>query len=112
VSVIGRALAAAALDPSAADLIWRRSQQVQTRVPERGMKPGMKSICATLLAAAVLAEPLAAVAAQRRPAHQFPRHQSMAGRDRANYHHSGTRGRMGLGANPRSPEGPGNATFR
>ncbi len=76
------------------------------------MKPGLQSIFAVLIAAALMAEPFAAMAATRRPAHQFPRHHSMAGRDRTNYHHSGTRGRMGLGANPRSPEGPGNATFR
>jgi hypothetical protein len=27
---------------------------------------------------------------------------------RYHYHHSGTRGRLGRGANPRHPEGPGN----
>jgi hypothetical protein len=72
----------------------------------------MDRIWATIFVAALLLEPMAALAATRRPAHQFPRHHSMAGRDRAHYNHSGTRGRMGLGANPRSPEGPGNVTFR
>lgn len=33
---------------------------------------------------------------------------SAAGEDRARYDWSGTRGRMGLGANPMHPEGPGN----
>jgi hypothetical protein len=31
-----------------------------------------------------------------------------ATRPRYPYHHSGTRGRLGRGANPRHPEGPGN----
>ncbi|WP_026605746.1 hypothetical protein [Methylocapsa acidiphila] len=33
---------------------------------------------------------------------------SAAEQDRANYDWSGTRGRMGLGASPMHPEGPGN----
>lgn len=36
---------------------------------------------------------------------------SVAGWDRYRYDYSGTRGRMGLGANPMRPEGPGNFTF-
>lgn len=34
---------------------------------------------------------------------------SRADCDRRAYDYSGTRGRMGLGADPRHPEGPGNA---
>ncbi len=34
---------------------------------------------------------------------------SLSGCDRRDYDYSGTRGRMGLGANPAHPEGPGNA---
>lgn len=34
---------------------------------------------------------------------------SLADCDRRAYDYSGTRGRMGLGANPAHPEGPGNA---
>ncbi len=34
---------------------------------------------------------------------------SRADCDRRDYGYSGTRGRMGLGANPAHPEGPGNA---
>ena len=33
---------------------------------------------------------------------------SLQSQDRAAYHCSGTRGRMGLGASPLHPEGPGN----
>jgi hypothetical protein len=36
---------------------------------------------------------------------------SVAGWDRYRYDYSGTRGRMGLGADPMHPEGPGNSTF-
>lgn len=35
---------------------------------------------------------------------------SAAGQDRANYDWSGTRGRLGLGASPMHPEGPGNVS--
>ncbi len=35
---------------------------------------------------------------------------SAAAQDRANYDWSGTRGRMGLGASPMHPEGPGNVS--
>jgi hypothetical protein len=72
----------------------------------------MKRCAAALFAGLLLlAAPLLAAALTRRPPHQFPRHHSMAGRDRANFHHSGTRGRVGLGANPHRPEGPGNVSF-
>lgn len=40
------------------------------------------------------------------------RHATMSQQDRASYRQSGTRGRMGLGANPRNPEGPGNVGTR
>lgn len=36
---------------------------------------------------------------------------SAQSQDRAAYDCSGTRGRMGLGASPMHPEGPGNVTF-
>jgi hypothetical protein len=36
---------------------------------------------------------------------------SLQSQDRAAYDCSGTRGRMGLGASPFHPEGPGNPTF-
>ncbi len=36
---------------------------------------------------------------------------SLQSQDRAAYDCSGTRGRMGLGASPFHPEGPGNTTF-
>lgn len=42
------------------------------------------------------------------PIMQPPCH-SRADCDRRDYDYSGTRGRMGLGANPAHPEGPGNA---
>ncbi|MHB8885527.1 MAG: hypothetical protein ACYC5H_10710 [Methylovirgula sp.] len=42
-------------------------------------------------------------AAIQRPCH------SLSGCDRRDYDYSGTRGRMGLGADPAHPEGPGNA---
>jgi hypothetical protein len=77
------------------------------------MKAGLQPLAAAFAAATallLLAE-TCAEAAQRRPAHQFPRTHSTAARDRAAFHNSGTRGRMGLGASPHRPEGPGNATI-
>ncbi len=44
----------------------------------------------------------------RGPAAKRPCH-SLSGCDRRDYDYSGTRGRMGLGADPAHPEGPGNA---
>jgi hypothetical protein len=84
-----------------------------TNIQERGMKTGPKMLAAALGAAAAILTlgEICAQAAQRRTAHQFPRRHSTAARDRAAFHHSGTRGRMGLGASPHRPEGPGNATF-
>ncbi|MGH6813456.1 MAG: hypothetical protein ACREDM_14330 [Methylocella sp.] len=35
---------------------------------------------------------------------------ALSRRDRARFHRSGTRGRLGLGASPLHPEGPGNVT--
>jgi hypothetical protein len=68
----------------------------------------MRAICALLLAAALLFEPYAALAKHKTRHHSYGRHYSTPQQDRARYDYSGTRGRMGLGANPRRPEGPGN----
>ena len=71
----------------------------------------MKFHATFVLAAALLVTPVAA------NAHHHARHQrhhlkNPSAQDRARFDHSGTRGRMGLGANPRRPEGPGNFSPR
>lgn len=43
------------------------------------------------------------------PVSRLPPCHSRAGCDRRDHDYSGTRGRMGLGADPAHPEGPGNA---
>lgn len=69
------------------------------------------------LAAAVLLASMSVVAAQEQQAH--PEHgsyqnpplcSSLADCDSKAYDESGTRGRMGLGADPAHPEGPGNVS--
>ncbi len=81
----------------------------------------MKKIGAFVLAAATLAAPGAVLAQPQHayapaPAAYDPYNScepgySVQSQDRAAYDCSGTRGRIGLGASPFHPEGPGNTTF-
>jgi hypothetical protein len=84
------------------------------------METPMKSIGAFVLAAVALAAPSAAFA----QTHSYPAPApgyypydpcepgySAQSQDRAAYDCSGTRGRIGLGASPFHPEGPGNVTI-
>lgn len=77
----------------------------------------MKLLDAMLLAAAIMAAPFASLAQTNAPPPQqlnYPPRDpcapgySVQSQDRAAYDCSGTRGRMGLGADPAHPEGPGN----
>ncbi len=76
----------------------------------------MKKILATVLFASGLglAPPLAqaedAEMHQSMPVHHGMHHHHHHWMHGGNYHHSGTRGRLNRGANPRHPEGPGNPT--
>ncbi|WP_395698608.1 hypothetical protein [Methylocella sp.] len=78
------------------------------------------TVGALVLAACALAP--GAALAQRRPPPPAaegqwyepdcpPNGYSAQAQDRARYDCSGTRGRMGLGASPFNPEGPGNPSF-
>lgn len=70
-------------------------------------------LCGTVIGALMLmpltlaAEPVPQPAARHRMA-LSPACGSAADCDRADYDYSGSRGRMGLGADPAHPEGPGN----
>lgn len=69
------------------------------------------SFAALALAASAYAEP---AQAPQTPSHRPSADvkqpcRSLADRDRRDHDDSGTRGRMGLGADPAHPEGPGNA---
>ncbi|VFU09544.1 hypothetical protein [Methylocella tundrae] len=77
----------------------------------------MKTLSVMLLAIAALAAPFPSLAQTNAPPppqpNDAPRDDCQPGysaqsQDRAAYDCSGTRGRMGLGADPAHPEGPGN----
>jgi hypothetical protein len=79
----------------------------------------MKMIGAFIVAVAALAAPSAVFAQGQRYPAPTPVHDSdyscapdysLQSQDRAAYDCSGTRGRIGLGASPFHPEGPGNVT--
>ena len=83
-------------------------------------KISMKPIFAFVLGAAALAAPAAASAQTHRQFAPKPVQQqynpcepgySVQSQVRAQYDCSGTIGRVGLGASPYHPEGPGNPTF-
>jgi hypothetical protein len=81
------------------------------------MEPEMKPLGALLFMAATLAA-IGPTSAQRYPFEAAPIYDqpydpcqpgySVQSQDRAAYDCSGTRGRIGLGASPFHPEGPGN----
>lgn len=77
----------------------------------------MKALGACFFVAAILAAPSQSSAqryrSQAAPAYDQPYNPCQAGyslqsQDRADFDCSGTRGRIGLGASPMHPEGPGN----
>jgi hypothetical protein len=80
----------------------------------------MKRLLAIILGAGAAAAPAATFAQTHRAVAPPPPYQtydsceagySLQSQDRAAYDCSGTRGRIGLGASPFHPEGPGNTTF-
>ncbi|MGO9674797.1 MAG: hypothetical protein ACLPSF_11635 [Methylocella sp.] len=83
------------------------------------MKP-IAFVLAAAVSAAALAAPVAAFAQTQRypaPAPGYDPYDpcesgySVQSQDRAAYNCSGTRGRIGLGASPFHPEGPGNVSI-
>jgi hypothetical protein len=91
---------------------------VQTSVEKNTVRSGLRILVfagSVVIASAGMA---AAQQAYPAPAHQYyglyqsqGAETAVSRQDRADFDRSGTRGRMGLGASPYHPEGPGNPNY-